>query len=289
MKKQLLAVVIASTFGLTACGESNSSKPTTPTNPTVFDPAIVESLAAETTVLFDLVSDPSSPTIVIPSYLATDKDDQTLSVESTAVNPDDLSDPLVAMGKTDGWSTSQPIDVEFSGYPLDPSSAANSFYLLKSDDPSHPSASSEATLLVEGADYTVKAKGKTLTATLRKPLEPSSNYMFAVTNSLKDTQNNAVGMSFSYAVLKSTNKVPVEKLLPAQTITHNTESAFEQAGVDKSTIIFSSWFKTASVGDVLAGTMYATAQALQMVQAPCGKVHRLTAVCQRNNWHHCIR
>ncbi len=108
----------------------------------------------------------------------------------------------------------------------------------------------------------VQAAGDTLTAVLLKPLDPASNYMFAVTNSLKDEQNNPVGTSGSYATLKSTATPPSAALLPAQAITQATEAAFEQVGVDKDSIIFSSWFTTASVGDVLFAAKSATALAI---------------------------
>lgn len=52
-------------------------------------------------------------------------------------------------------------------------------------------------------------------------------------------------------------------MLPAQAITHATENEFAQVGVDKSKIIFSSWFTTASVGDVLFAAKSATALAIQ--------------------------
>lgn len=105
--------------------------------------------------------------------------------------------------------------------------------------------------------------GDTLTAILLKPLDPASNYMFAVTNVLLDSKGNPVGMSNSYAAIKATTPPPSSALLPAQAITHATENEFAQVGVDKSKIIFSSWFTTASVGDVLFAAKSATALAIQ--------------------------
>ncbi len=256
-----LVLLMFSTLGLsTACSEPTYYPPST--NTSGFDPNINQHLKANTKIHFDVLSDPSSPTIIIPSYLATDAKDQTLSLEQTATNPDDITDPIVAMGKTDGWSNSQAIHIDFTGNNLDPTSAANSFYLIKTDQALGESHTLSAQLLEEGVDYTVTTENKTLTANLIKPLQPSSHYIFALTNSLKDTENEAVGTSLSYAFLKSDKPLYLSTLIDAQTITHETENTFDQLGIDKSEIIFSSWFKTASVGEVLKGAVFATAQAI---------------------------
>ncbi|WP_419205904.1 VolA/Pla-1 family phospholipase [Photobacterium leiognathi] len=257
MNKHILSIIVAASLGLTGCGGDSKT-----TGAPTIDPDTANSLNAATKVNFDIVSNPSSPTIVTPTYLAMDQEDGTLSIESTAADPTDISNPVVAMGATDGWSTSQPILVNFTGNPLNPDSAAGSFYLIKSGDPTDTLDSTAPIKLVEGQDYLVQAAGDTLTAVLLKPLDPASNYMFAVTNSLKDEQNNPVGTSGSYATLKSTATPPSAALLPAQAITQATEAAFEQVGVDKDSIIFSSWFTTASVGDVLFAAKSATALAI---------------------------
>ncbi|WP_305814128.1 VolA/Pla-1 family phospholipase [Photobacterium leiognathi] len=257
MNKHILSIIVAASLGLTGCGGDSKT-----TGAPTIDPDTANSLNAATKVNFDIVSNPSSPTIVTPTYLAMDQEDGTLSIESTAADPTDISNPVVAMGATDGWSTSQPILVNFTGDPLNPDSAAGSFYLIKSGDPTDALDSTAPIKLVEGQDYLVQAAGDTLTAVLLKPLDPASNYMFAVTNSLKDEQNNPVGTSGSYATLKSTATPPSAALLPAQAITQATEAAFDQVGVDKDSIIFSSWFTTASVGDVLFAAKSATALAI---------------------------
>ncbi|QOQ69389.1 VolA/Pla-1 family phospholipase [Photobacterium damselae] len=258
MKKHYLALIIAASLGLTACGSDSKTTGT----PTV-NLDIADSLKAETKVNFDIISNPSAPIIVMPTYLAMDQQDGTLNVESSAVDPTNLGDPLVAMGETDGWSTSQPIQINFTGNPLDPTTGSDSFHLIKSGDPTNQAYTTQPTELVAGVDYQVMISGDTLTAILLKPLDPASNYMFAVTNDLLDSKGNPVGMSNSYAAIKATTPPPSSALLPAQAITHATENEFAQVGVDKSKIIFSSWFTTASVGDVLFAAKSATALAIQ--------------------------
>ncbi|HIF9284726.1 TPA: VolA/Pla-1 family phospholipase [Photobacterium damselae] len=258
MKKHYLALIIAASLGLTACGGDSKTTGT----PTV-NPDIADSLKAETKVNFDIISNPTAPIIVMPTYLAMDQQDGTLSVESSAVDPTNLGDPLVAMGETDGWSTSQPIQISFTGNPLDPTTGSDSFHLIKSGNPTNLADTTQPTELVADVDYKVMISGDTLTAILLKPLDPASNYMFAVTNDLLDSKGNPVGMSNSYAAIKATTPPPSSALLPAQAITHATENEFAQVGVDKSKIIFSSWFTTASVGDVLFAAKSATALAIQ--------------------------
>ncbi|WP_158135023.1 VolA/Pla-1 family phospholipase [Photobacterium damselae] len=258
MKKHYLALIIAASLGLTACGGDSKTTGT----PTV-NPDIADSLKAETKVNFDIISNPTAPIIVMPTYLAMDQQDGTLSVESSAVDPTNLGDPLVAMGETDGWSTSQPIQISFTGNPLDSTTGSDSFHLIKSGDPTNLADTTQPTELVADVDYKVMISGDTLTAILLKPLDPASNYMFAVTNDLLDSKGNPVGMSNSYAAIKATTPPPSSALLPAQAITHATENEFAQIGVDKSKIIFSSWFTTASVGDVLFAAKSATALAIQ--------------------------
>ncbi|HIF9082007.1 TPA: VolA/Pla-1 family phospholipase [Photobacterium damselae] len=258
MKKHYLALIITASLGLTACGGDSKTTGT----PTV-NPDIADSLKAETKVNFDIISNPTAPIIVMPTYLVMDQQDGTLSIESSAVDPTNLGDPLVAMGETDGWSTSQPIQINFTGNPLDPTTGSNSFHLIKSGDPTNLADTTQPTELVAGVDYQVMISGDTLTAILLKPLDPASNYMFAVTNDLLDSKGNPVGMSNSYAAIKAATPPPSSALLPAQAITHATENEFAQVGVDKSKIIFSSWFTTASVGDVLFAAKSATALAIQ--------------------------
>ncbi|RWX56715.1 VolA/Pla-1 family phospholipase [Photobacterium chitinilyticum] len=260
MKKNILAILIASSIGLYGCGNEGevTGKPT-------IDPIIEKSLKAETKIKFDLISNPSAPVVIKPTYLAMDKNDGTLATEKLAKDPTKWSDPLVTMGKTDGWSTNQPIIIDFTGNDLDSATAADGFYLLETGDPTSKDYASipPKRLTQANGDFKVFASGKTLTVLLTKPLKPASQYQFAVTSDLKDIKGNEVGMTNSYAVLKSTTKAPVKELEPAQDLTHASEATFAVAGIDKNKIIFTSWFTTASAGDVLFAGKAATALALK--------------------------
>ncbi|MCW8328354.1 lipase [Photobacterium sp. SDRW27] len=260
MKKNLLAVLIASSIGLYGCG--NESELTG--NPTI-DPGIEKSLKAETKIKFDLISDPTNPVIVSPTFLAMDSTDGTLKSDGVTGDEgyNDISDPAVAMGKTDGWSTTQPFIIEFTGNDLDENTATDGFYLIESNDPTAGTPTIiPKPLTAANGDFTFSVSGTTLTVVLLKPLKPASNYMFAITDELKDVKGNSVGMTGSYATLKATAKPPSDALIPAQVVVHATEKELDTAGVDADSIIFSSWFTTASVGDVLYAAKSATALAL---------------------------
>ncbi|NAW85130.1 VolA/Pla-1 family phospholipase [Photobacterium halotolerans] len=256
MNKKLLALLIASSFALYGCGDEKGLSGT----PTI-DPDIKNSLNAETKIAFDLLSD--EKVVITPSFVAMDLDDGTIATESSA-KVANISDPAYAWGKTDGWSTTQPIIIDFTGNDLAAETAADSFYLIKSGDPTSASDTTTPEVLsVDNGDFMVTASGKTLTVILTKPLDPASNYMFAVTSDLKDAEGNPVGLSNSYAVLKSVGKVPDAALEKPQTITHAVESTLAAvAGAPKNKIIFSSWFTTASVGEVLYAAKSASALAL---------------------------
>ncbi|MEL6113578.1 lipase [Photobacterium sp. SP02] len=256
MNKKLLALLIASSFALYGCGDEKGLSGT----PTI-DPDIKNSLNAETKIKFDLLSDKKD--VITPSFIAMDLDDGTIATESKASKAD-LSDPAFAWGKTDGWSTTQPININFTGNDLAAETAADSFYLIKSGDPTNPSDTTTPEVLsADNGDFMVTASGTRLTVILTKPLDPASNYMFAVTSDLKDAEGNPVGMTNSYAVLKSVGKVPDAALEKPQAITHAVESTLAAvAGAPKNKIIFSSWFTTASVGEVLYAAKSASALAL---------------------------
>lgn len=263
MNKTLLAILIGASLTLAGCGDDTNmgGEPT-------LDPSIGESLKAETKINFDLVSDPSNPIIVTPTYLAMDSADGTIKTDGDVGMPGystDIADPSIALGKTDGWSTNQPIIIEFTGNNLDPTSAAAGFYLLETGDPTSSDYANipPVPLSAAAGDFLVTASGKKLIVTLLKPLKPASQYQFAVTSDLKDSKGNPVGMSKTYALLKSTSPTPDAALEPAQQLAHLGEATFAATGVDKDKIIFSNWFTTASAGDAMYAAKAATALALK--------------------------
>ena len=258
MNKKILALTIAATLGLYGCDDTELTG-----EPTV-EQDIARSLAAETRISFDLLAD--EPTLILPTFLAVDSTNGTLSTDDSS-KTGALSDPLVALGKTDGWSTSQPISINFTGSNIDANTVNNAFFLIKTDNPSSSSNIGVQDVLTQAdGDFVISVQGSSLNVVLTKPLDPKSDYMFALTDSLKDTNGNSVGMTESYAYLKSKNPTPSTALDKAQEYTHKIEATFATQGIDTSTIIYSSWFTTASVGDVLFATKGAIASALNAIK-----------------------
>lgn len=254
MKIRSIALLVTSALSLMGCKSDSTLE-----NQSPIDPNIAASLNAETKINFDILS--TDQKLILPTYLAMDAQDGTLATEVKAQDKTSTSDPLVAMGQTDGWSTTQPITINFIGKALDPTPAATSFYLIKGT-PTDPDDTTKPTLLSQqNKDFTLQVSSHSLIVILLKPLDPASNYMYAVTDDLKDVNGQAVGMSNSYALLKSDNLPPAPALLPAQKITHVTEEAFHGI-VQKRDIIFSSWFTTLSSGDVLFAAKMATLQTI---------------------------
>ncbi|MEJ2763237.1 VolA/Pla-1 family phospholipase [Photobacterium sp. MCCC 1A19761] len=257
MNKKLLALLIGANLALYGCDDTKISG-----EPTV-NPAIERSLQAETKIAFDLLAE--EPALILPTFIVMDSTDGTLGLESSS-ETGSLMDPKVAMGKTDGWSTTQPISISFTGAELNPNTAASAFFLIKSDSPTTTkSISAKQVLSQADGDFVVSVQGDTLNVILIKPLDPKSDYMFALTDDLKDKNGNSVGMSQSYAYLKADTPPPSQKLDKAQAYTHQIEAAFAAQGIDKDKIIYSSWFTTASVGDVLFATKGAIASALDAI------------------------
>ena len=262
MNKSLLALTIAASLALTGCGDNAEVK-----NKVQYEPYITDSLKADTKIVFDVLTDP-----ILPTFLAMDTTDGTLATEGN-VGEDgystDLADPLTALGKTDGWSVTQAIVLPFDkSIDLNTDTAA-SFHILKSDSPLDANFSPEnATELIENTHYVVKVTDNSLIIQPIIPFEPKTNYMFALTNSLTDANGETVGMSNSYAMLKSAIQAPNESLIGAQAITKAIEGTVAlKKQIDPTTIIYSSWFTTTSVGDVLFATKGAIASAMSAISA----------------------
>ncbi|MFD2177299.1 VolA/Pla-1 family phospholipase [Veronia pacifica] len=260
MNKKLIALMVAASIGLAACGgesEVTGAKQET---------YITESLKAETKVAFDLLSDKKA--VPIPSFILMDKTDGTLGLPVGENDSKGIDNPVVAMNSTDGWGTTTPIQVEFNGKKLDRNSlGARSFRLIEVSSSDSITNATFVRELEPNKDYLLAiVNGNTVIAQPLKPLNPSSNYMFAITNELKDENGKAVGMTQSYATLKSSLPTPIAQLKDAQPIVHKSEKllASNSAEFKAKDIIYSSWFSTESVGSVVGATKAAIAKGLSV-------------------------
>ncbi len=207
-----------------------------------------------------------------PSVLAPRASDGTLKFSTET---QDLSNPVSALSTLDGWSTTQPIQLNpatVSGVsvpaPADADFAASvaPIYLLELTlDPTtlQPNGVKNNQPLVYGTDFVVRAAGGTLNLVPLKPLNPSSYYMIVATDSLKDSRGTPLKAGSDYSTYKTnsgttTQEQSISNLVALQ------EGLFKSAtGITSDRVIFSDWFATQSGADVLLAVKGAAAKVAQ--------------------------
>lgn len=247
--------LVCSAVLLSACGDNTESSGSA-TLP-VYEQYIQDSLAQPTSIKFTLSGKDAS--VPLPSFALMDTTDGSLAIPTSG--NDALTNPLAAMNTADGFSTTMPAVLSFEGASFTTGFLTSGVYVLELTDglTGNPGVKAPLTL---GVDYNVLAKDNSLTIIFTKDLNEDSDYIFSVTNEVLDSDGEAVGMSDSYAALKSTKKIyTAGSIAQAQKVTQGVEGIFALSGVvaDPTTIIYSSWFTTQSVGDSLFATKAATA------------------------------
>ncbi|WP_421692422.1 VolA/Pla-1 family phospholipase [Vibrio metschnikovii] len=248
--------MLCSALWLAGCGDDMQSSGA----PTIsYEPHIAKALTRETQIKFQLSG--ANPSVPLPSYALMNPQDGTLNLPTDGDNSP--SNPRVAMNQLDGWSTTMPLYLDFTGGSLDTGPITAGIYLVELTDSMTgsplPKANSESGYFVE-----VEAFGDAATSKIAiyptKPLNPASNYILAITSDVKDAQGEPIGTSSSYATLKSKQRIYSQgQLAQLQKITHGTETLFSATGVDAEQIVYSTWFSTQSVGDTLSAVATATA------------------------------
>ncbi|WP_421262450.1 VolA/Pla-1 family phospholipase [Aeromonas jandaei] len=207
-----------------------------------------------------------------PSVLAPRASDGTLKFSTET---QDLSNPVSALSTLDGWSTTQPIQLNpatVSGVsvpaPADADFAASvaPIYLLELTlDPTtlQPNGVKNNQPLVYGTDFVVRAAGGTLNLVPLKPLNPSSYYMIVATDSLKDSRGTPLKAGSDYSTYK-TNSGTTAQEQSISNLVALQEGLFKSAtGITSDRVIFSDWFATQSGADVLLAVKGAAAKVAQ--------------------------
>lgn len=248
MKKKLIYAAVVSAM-LAGCGGSDDNK-------------------GDTSSYLDYLLTGSNA--VRPSALAARASDGTLKFSTETA---DLSNPVSAMSTLDGWSTTQAIQivpVTSSGITVQAPAAAEftasvaPLYLLElSFDSTALRPSGVNKVLTYGTDFVVAASAGKLNLVPMKPLNPSSYYMIVATDSLKDSNGNAVKAGSDYGNYKNNvgsnaQEQTINGLIALQ------EGLFKAAtGVSTDHVIFSDWFGTQSGADVLVAVKGAAASVLK--------------------------
>ncbi|MEZ9058893.1 VolA/Pla-1 family phospholipase [Vibrio pelagius] len=277
MNNKFTLSLVCSALLLSGCGDNTES------SGSIYSNAIEQSLARSSTVSFTLLGNEAD--IPLPSFFLFDTNDHTLNIPLDANSTGLLNDPAVAMGEADGWSTIMPFtintnlpsgrtlknDVQMMGTtPFSPH-LNSGVKVAKVDVDLASGVMSNFTPLTAGVDYLVVSTDlKTIQVLPLNGLDPNSDYIYALTDSIVDSQDEPLGTSKSYASLKTTDIDQAGSLDLPQKIIHQVEALFAGHGSVTSTdeIIYSSWFTTASAGNVMNGTKAAIAQTLSPTVSP---------------------
>ncbi|WP_332419225.1 VolA/Pla-1 family phospholipase [Vibrio metschnikovii] len=251
MKKLLKISLLCSALWLAGCGDDTQSSGA----PTIsYEPHIAEALTRETQIKFQLSG--ANPSVPLPSYALMNPQDGTLNLPTDGDNSP--SNPRVAMNQLDGWSTTMPLYLDFTGGNLATGAITAGIYLVELTD-----SMTGNPLPKTNVDFVAFSDAATNKIAIypTKPLNPASNYILAITSEVKDAQGKPIGTSSSYATLKSKQRIYSQgQLAQLQKITHGTEALFNATGVvDAEQIVYSTWFSTQSVGDTLNAVAAATA------------------------------
>lgn len=274
MKRLILCVAIASALGLTGCGEDSYNELKDKT-----DPLIPESRIA---IGFD-PGNKTSPVLSTPNDLIFNGTvDGTLNMPKEEVDgTSDYTDPQMALGALDGWSTTSPISI-----PIDDKTFVHTGVKLTLDETtvSLPGAVRmfEATVggplssdpeckqkpsvsackigseLQFGVDFVSKAVGKQIVIIPIKPLKAGQSYIYATTDVIRDSEGESLVASSTYKAVRmdaDTLGLPLPEQKSLQILINSYEKGIAAAhNVDLSTISFTGLFTTQSVVNVYETT-----------------------------------
>lgn len=262
MKKLVLSLAIASTLGLSACGDetiqdvenevAENGSAVTATARVKFDPAAG---AAGLSIPNDLIfSGTLDGTLEIP-----------------VDDPTDGSDPFVAISALDGWSISQPfsLGIEFpAGTSLEASSASEPasvriFEAIMGGDANDSDCTAVTrglackivAELTFGVDFVTRGSASGVSVIPTQPLKAETTYIMMMSNNLRDNNGKAIAGSSTYELARQDiNTLPLgnESQLGLQAAINSYEAALVSAGVDSNTIIYSAAMTTQSTTRVLS-------------------------------------
>jgi len=270
--------LVCSALLLAGCGDNTDSSGASTEQPYTNE-AINEMLSRSSKIDFTLLGDDAA--VPLPSFLLLDTSDSTLNIPVTQGASTGLDNPEVALGEVDGWSTQIPFVIDLNlptGVTLfddtAPSSTRSTSLVSASLTAGVRVAKVDVDLttkemmnfeaLTPGVDFVVVLSDdkRSFNIVPLTGLDSGSDYIYALTDSITDSNGEPLGTSSSYAMLKTTEFTQAGSLATPQIIIQNAEKAFAENGQVASTddIIYSSWFTTSSAGQVLLGTKSAIAQ-----------------------------
>ena len=264
MKKLFLGVAITSALGLTACSEDSYNELVDKTEP----------LVPQSVMVFD----PGNGELPLPNdILFSGTLDGTLNIPDEAADgSSDYTDPSMALGALDGWSTTAPISIAvapatdndgtvltLSKSSVEQPGAVRMYEATVggalSSDPECTSAPDVSACKVGaelqfGVDFITTTSGNNIVIVPLKPLKAKQSYIYATTNLVQDSAGRAIAPSATYTLLKldiDTKPLETPEQLLLQAAVNSYEKGMAAAGgPDAESVSYSGLFTTQSVADV---------------------------------------
>ena len=260
MNKLALSIAVALALGLTGCGGESLEEITQeeqgsikPLSRVVFDPGA------------------ASPRLSVPNdLLFQGTTDGTLTTDSG--DSPDYTNPQVALGALDGWSTQNPytiaVDVaagaELVASSVQQPGAVRLFEMVMQGPTSAVEECQTANQgfacqvvseLVFGEDFVTAVSGNSIAVVPLRPLKPATTYMTVLTSLIEDSNGNSLAPSTSYELVKQDDEtlpLSTESQLALQKLINSFEDALEAESVDRDSIVYSAAMTTQSTYNVLA-------------------------------------
>jgi pimeloyl-ACP methyl ester carboxylesterase len=231
--------------------------------------------------------DPSAGVLPFPNNLFF-KGTTDLTINLPVEDPNNLSDPKVALNALDGFSTTAPWSETFSK-PVKPSTVVpgQSVRLFKVTltGPGGAVVGVDEEL-TPGVHYvaTPTGDGSTVAIVPLAPMEQIKSYMAVMTNDITDTDGNAATPDQTYFLAKRTaplvdanghstdpliSDATAQALEPLRQLVNSQEAAAEAAGIPRDKIVVSWTATTQSITPVLSAVR-STVQPSQATLAPTG-------------------
>jgi hypothetical protein len=285
MKYRLLPAFALVMSILAGCGGSSSTPRSEPSGPTTNPDG------TPTTDIITARFDPANGILPFPiNLLLSGSEDLTLNIP--VADPDDFSNPQVALNALDGFSTVAPWTFSFSE-PVDPDTivSGGSVRLFQVAFVFGTVAVERiVTELVPGQDYVATVardsdpSGRTVAIVPLRPLTQITGYMAVVTNDVQDRAGNVATPSQTYFLAKRTeplitdggvstdpllDNATAQALEPVRQLVNSQEAAAEAVGIPRDDIVLSWTATTQSITPVLE-TVRSTLSATASQLAPTG-------------------
>ena len=258
MNKLALSIAVSLALGLTGCGESlqeiqeQEQGTIKPYSRVMFDPGA------------------TTPRLSVPNDLLFQGTlDGTLTLDSGATP--DYTNPQVALGALDGWSTQNPYTIAVDVAPgaklvastVQQAGAVRLFEMVMQDPLSADTecrtanrgfACKAVAELTWGVDFVTSVSGNNIVVVPLKPLKAATTYMTVLTSLIEDDNNNALAPSTTYELVKQDDEtlpLSTASQLALQKLINSFEDAIAAEGVNRETIVYTAAMTTQSVGAVL--------------------------------------